>query len=658
MTLSPRTLRILLFAVIPLISLLMHLRVFTLDLAGIHVWRQSQTQTNVVNFAKEDFNILNPRVNNRGDGDGIFRMEFPVMQWSFAAAHKVLGDHIFISRFLTFIIGLFSVWGIFYLVSSITGNKLAALAGAWCFNFSPVFYYYTVNPLPDNLALACSIWGLVFFFRWIRNRHSREIVGSALMFSMATLAKLPFIVLAAPVAFYVLRNIFNKDRQAWKAAAICAVFFAAPALWYWKVIPAWYGNGVVQGIAAGVPWSEAMDILSHNLISTLPESLVNYGAMLFFVTGLFLFFRRKLYKNEYAPYLLAACAGVLAYFFYELNMISTVHDYYLFPFLPSIFIIVAYGAVIWLKAKEKHARIIGLVLLLILPVTAWLRMDHRWNPESPGFTKEYLAYRDELRSAAPANALCVVTDETPYVHLYYLDRKGWAFRADSLKVDQMEDAVSRGAKYFYCDKRAVDENPAFAHLLDTMIMQRGEVKVWKLSAHTEKDIAMQDIISIDTITSSGNALQVTQKGSHWTIRWGKEKADRIFQPSKDAGGPMKDPAQVDFLWDSEDFIILGYGCGSPCYMGLILPVNSTKQPFERWFPVTFTPVRGLLAYVENADRIVIESLYDKRKQEIVITDPKDTGANLWAKLDTVVFDGKFIVLKWPGHEKRYAISLN
>ena len=60
-----------LFFLIPLLSLFMHFHVFKLDLIGYHVWRQTQTQSNVENFYNEDFNILNPRINSRGDGNGI-----------------------------------------------------------------------------------------------------------------------------------------------------------------------------------------------------------------------------------------------------------------------------------------------------------------------------------------------------------------------------------------------------------------------------------------------------------------------------------------------------------------------------------------------------------------------------------------------------------
>ena len=101
---------------IPVISLLMHLHIFNRELMGYHIWRQAQTQTVINNFYREDMNILHPRGNDGAGGDRLLRMEFPVMQWIFACFFKVFGNHIIISRLLSFIIGIGSVFGICYMV--------------------------------------------------------------------------------------------------------------------------------------------------------------------------------------------------------------------------------------------------------------------------------------------------------------------------------------------------------------------------------------------------------------------------------------------------------------------------------------------------------------------------------------------------------------
>ena len=147
-----------------LLSLVLHARMLNRDLVGVHVWRQAQTQTVVNNFVTESMNILEPRINNHAHTDRIYRMEFPIMQWVFALFYKVLGQHIMISRILTLLIGFVTIWGIYRLCFIIFNHKAAGVIAAWALSFSPVFYYYTINPLPDNFALCCGVWALVFSF--------------------------------------------------------------------------------------------------------------------------------------------------------------------------------------------------------------------------------------------------------------------------------------------------------------------------------------------------------------------------------------------------------------------------------------------------------------------------------------------------------------
>ncbi len=117
---------VILFSIV-VISVAMHYNHFSKDLMSIHVWRQTQTQSTIINFYEEDMNILNPRRNDRGNGDGVFRMEFPLMQWLVAGTYKVFGNHLIISRIFMFIIGLLSIFGIYNLLLAIFQNNRIAL---------------------------------------------------------------------------------------------------------------------------------------------------------------------------------------------------------------------------------------------------------------------------------------------------------------------------------------------------------------------------------------------------------------------------------------------------------------------------------------------------------------------------------------------------
>lgn len=479
-----KSLKYFILIAIVLISFLMHYPHFSKELISFHAWRQTQTQTTINNFYEEDFNILNPRINNRGNTDGILRMEFPLMQWLIAASYKIFGSHIIITRIFIFIIGLFSILGIFKLLLHVFKNELLALIGAWTFNFSPSFFYYTINPHPDNFALCCSIWGLVFFFMWIDNKTLKNIFLSTLFLSLGALCKLPFVLYYSVPLIHLLQQWFTKENKKKVIIYGCIIFsfLLFQLAWYINAIPNWKGNGIVQGLFDNkVPISDIFDYLQHNLLSTLPELLLNYGSVLFFLAGFFFIVKNRSYKKPVFLVFLVWSMVISAYVIFEINMIARVHDYYLFPFMPILFILVSYGAFNLVNSNYAFLKYLAITLLLILPLTVYLRMHARWNPDSPGFNKDLLTYKNELRNAVPKNALCIVgNDESNVIFFYYIDKKGWSFDCNSLNAHSLSIMINQGAKFLYTDSRAIGENNTLKPFLDTLILEKGSIRVYSL----------------------------------------------------------------------------------------------------------------------------------------------------------------------------------
>lgn len=465
-----------------LLSLIMHSHILNTDLIGIHVWRQTQTQTVIDNFAAEDFNILNPKINDHAHTDRIMRMEFPIMQWVFAIFYKAFGQQIIISRLLTLLLGFCSVLGMYRLCYTLFNNRKIGVLAAWTFSFSPVFYYYTANPLPDNLAMCCAIWSFVFYFQYFNDRKVKHIIFSGLMLMMATMAKLPF-VLYGLVDVVFLIAYFRKDiKLAFTPALVYGLFLIPPAVWYINVIPTWHGNGVVKGIfdTSTYASSEVLNIITGTLSSMLPELLLNYGSTLFFLAGLFFFFKKKLYRSKYYLSIFIVFISVCLYYLYEVNMITLVHDYYMFPFLPFLFVLVAYGAYKLLNGRNKILKAISILALIILPITAFLRVDSRWNTTEPGFNHVYYDHKDELRALVNEDAYCVVgNDISHYILLYYLNRKGWTFDSDYLNEYDLKFFISKGAKYLFTDS-PVDENPNIKPFLNEKIYEQENLRVYTL----------------------------------------------------------------------------------------------------------------------------------------------------------------------------------
>lgn len=477
---------LILFSIL-LISVIMHWNHFPKDLMSFHVWRQTQTQSTINNYFEEDMNILNPRRNDRGNGDGIFRMEFPMMQWMVACLYKMTGKHVIVSRIFNFITGLSSILALFLLLKLLFKNEVIAVIGAWTFNFSPGFYYYTINPMPDNFALCCSLWGIVLFFYWHQKQRNSLLLCSSLLLSFGTLCKLPFIVYySVPLGFFLIQTIkWGLNRQIILNTSIILLSILLPFSWYLMVVPNWGGNGIVQGIFSNhIPTPVILYYICYNLFSTLPELLLNYGSLVFFLAGFYFVIKKKTYRNKFFPLLALWSISLVAFFLFEVNMIAKAHDYYLFPFFPVLFILVSYGAYHLLSLKSKFMKYIVFFLLLLLPVTAWLRNQDRWDPQSPDFNKDLLEYKNELRDAVPGDALCIAgNDESHFIFFYYIDKKGWGFQSDTLNPAEMENMIKEGAEYLYSDSRLLENNDQIKPLIDSLVMERGSIKIFRLKSN-------------------------------------------------------------------------------------------------------------------------------------------------------------------------------
>lgn len=469
----------------------MHLPHFTKELLSVHVWRQTQTQSTIDNFHEEDRNILNPRRNNRGDKKGIFRMEFPLMQWLIAAIYPITGRSILVTRSFMFLTGIACILGIFFFLRKLLKDDWIASLGAWAFTFSPAFYYYIINPIPDLFALALSIWGISLCWKSSGN----SFIHGLLLLSLGTLCKLPFVLFFIIPFFTIIQKTGNPQENLKLVTTkpkdltlnLLKIFLALlpPIIWYVQVVPDWKGNGIVQGVLnTQTPLSQLEDYLLHNLISTLPELLVNYASLPFFLTGIYFAFKQKLHTKYKELLFLGIALG--AYFLFELNMIAKVHDYYLFPFYPIIILCIAYGIRNFIYNSRQYLRYFAYFLLLILPLTAWLRMQNRWDEDKPGFNKDLLIYQNELRAAVPDSDLCIAgNDESGYIFFHYIHKKGWAFQKDEPTINQLRQWRIRGAKYLYSDSEIIDKRALEAGIIECLVLKKGSIRVYKISQGIE-----------------------------------------------------------------------------------------------------------------------------------------------------------------------------
>ncbi len=476
---------LLLLVLFPLVSLGMHLHLLDLPLQGVHAWRQCETASNVVLYAERDYGIMDPHVYSLEWDDGLKRMEFPLMQWAFGQVIKVFGHEIFVMRFMSWLLAMVTLLGFYKLCHLLLRDRFQALAATWCWMFSPLLFYYGINPLPDNLSLLAAVWGTAFFLQWFRTQQAWALIVCFLFLALATATKLPFVVFfALPMGGLLQKLIANRGQKAVELIGLgfVGLLILAPALWWYAwVIPQWTGNGVVKGILDSsvddIP--DMLGILGQSLISTLPELLINYAALGFFIWGLVRIGKERLYRHTLAlPFGLLAL-GIAAYFVFEINMITTVHDYYLFPFMPGLMILVALGVQGLARMPQKWVGIAIIVILLALPITAALRCYPRWGAK--GMSTDLLAHEQALREATPADAKIIYcNDLSPHIALFHLHRNGWSMDESAFNAEKFNLWLGKGARYLYSDSRNLEVNPVVQPHLGKLIGEWGKLWVWEL----------------------------------------------------------------------------------------------------------------------------------------------------------------------------------
>lgn len=461
-----------------IISLAMRAGHMDQEFSGYHSWRQTQTQTTILCFAYEDANILDPRLGAVRNGTTIERYEFPLMQWVWAVPYRLFGDRPLWSRLLGWVCSLGILFAFHRLLLHLGARATTATIAGICMVFSPLFYYYSINPMPDLLALAFGTVALAVGTSALPS-HQKLLFGTVPL-ALATACKLPFIVLA-PCMLPALFTLWGDDKRKALLALMAAMLIMAPvAAWYAWVMPDWAGNVVLSGDSTGS--AGTFEILKYVWTMMLPEMILNYANVPFFIIGAAVLWRKGLFRDSRLAPVLLCIPTAMAYYLYELHPIGKAHDYYLFPLFPLLFCAVGAGVGAVLSSP-RWARTV-LVPLAVLPVTCYLKADVRWKPT--GLNAQLWEHAALLRQILPPGALCVVgNDVSQRIFLYHLRRHGWAFNSDVLYREWLDDYMAQGATHLVSVSRTVENDTNIAPLLGHMVYAKGDVRAFELrTSHT------------------------------------------------------------------------------------------------------------------------------------------------------------------------------
>ncbi|MFN6092680.1 MAG: hypothetical protein ACK44N_09725, partial [Bacteroidota bacterium] len=188
------------------VFVLIHLLFINLPPCSIHVWRQCNTLSVAQNFYDESYNILEPRVDRRFEGDGITGTAFPLYEWILAIIYKFTGVHYWVHRVLSLLLTITAIIFSFLFLNNIARNKLAASIASSLLLWTPELFYHSINAIPDILGLCAGFISLYFYSK--KDCNELSITLSFLFLTISGLIKIQYLMIGV---FHLVEFIKSKS---------------------------------------------------------------------------------------------------------------------------------------------------------------------------------------------------------------------------------------------------------------------------------------------------------------------------------------------------------------------------------------------------------------------------------------------------------------
>lgn len=444
------------------IALLIRLYHINFPVAGWQSWRQADTAAIARNFYENDFKILYPQIDWRGNTLGYVESEFQIYPFITAVLYKIFGTVDTLGRVLSLLFSLSTIYGLYLLVRKFISEKVALWA-AFIYSIIPLNIYYSRAFMPESAMLMCSVFSIYYFSEWIDRQKIRYFVLTVLLLSLAILFKIPSLYLGLPLVFLSWRKFGRSTFARWQQWLLAIIVMIPVALWYYHAHQLYLQTNLTFGIwgFGADKWGNIDMLLTTKfyndvLFKSIAERHLTYAGFIPFLIGLFI--RRRNKEERMFDWWLIA---IIVYFFIVAKG-NQAHEYYQLPFiLPAVVFIAKTFAKYCQLDKKKEISIreiistsiatlflIGIFILSFLRYSNFMKSE---NISSPLF---------KLASSVQKNTkiadLIVAVDEGNPVILYRCNRKGWNSFPEQLDSIYIYQKVNLGAKYLLGEKSIFD----------------------------------------------------------------------------------------------------------------------------------------------------------------------------------------------------------
>lgn len=156
----------------------------------------------------------------------------------------------------------------------------------------------------------------------------------------------------------------------------------------------------------------------------------------------------------------------------------------------------------------------------------------------------------------------------------------------------------------------------------------------------QNDNCLEHFSWYNTKSTNGNFILYHVANNSAFIEYGNKSFHRSLPDKYDC--EIADAWMPHFEWDSHDFVILRYGCGSPCWGILVLPLDSVKPVRNLMYEMAFDSDNNLVVYLdcENYNSLIIENLKTYQARRIEFPFKTDHGEFIGSWIDSISIKDK------------------
>jgi hypothetical protein len=429
---------------------------------GPHYWRKSDTYAQILNYYYNGLNFFDHSIYfNQMNSNGKAVAEFPLFYYFIAIQLKIFGNYPLIIKANWIIVLMIGIFSIFKITYHFTKNYLIGILISMLLFLSPVFCFYSVDYLPDPIALSLGFFGLWLLIKNYQTNKKSTLYLSLSFITFSGMIK-PFYLIPY-IAFLctVTLNQFIIKKTSLKLKWGNAIPFVFVGLWFFYV--SWYNYKVRSHyfLSSTKPiWNYSIiesDKIFTRLIDYWFADIIN--PTFFKVSVLILLVNLMWWKNKWVlinSYLIFSFFGITFYFFIMFGMLKQ-HDYYV---LPILFFFILNVVIFLYKINfviSNKITTYGFTLFLLFLVFLGLdysfdKLQIRRNVEwrnSKRVLKEYyhLDYFLTKNRVMPQNYVVAFSDPSPSYALSTINRKGWSNFQIKFKSKSLDEMINKGAEF-------------------------------------------------------------------------------------------------------------------------------------------------------------------------------------------------------------------